>query len=277
MNSLDKIKTEHLDKNNFLPAILVFCKAMEFTEEDTKNRIINDAKMLIENEMFEGIVLKDKTTGEIIGLGTFLTLKKSGWIPHVGVEPSYQGKGLGKRIMIELLKLGAKKNFRSIELSASENGLPMYKKLGFREDYNASKVKLNSVRREKVIDLDILDSIPEWIFDYDKMNLGINRKKLLLANRHPKFNIIHKENEGYGIIYGEHLGPVVANSPEIASNIYYNAFQKGIKNTIIIESNIDLYSFLDYEREATATIMTYGEILRQKIENIYAMRGFALS
>lgn len=54
-------------------------------------------------------------------------------VHQVGVLPEYQGKGIGKLLMSHLVAYAKKKNCELMTLQASEAGLPIYVKMGFKK------------------------------------------------------------------------------------------------------------------------------------------------
>ena len=54
-------------------------------------------------------------------------------VHQVGVLPDYQGKGIGKLLMSHLVARAKEKNCELMTLQASEEGLPIYVKMGFKK------------------------------------------------------------------------------------------------------------------------------------------------
>ena len=121
-------------------------------EEDAKI-LVNKKKSLKEEKIFLGDILKEikkrksvslvaECEGKIVGLATIDLLKERQ--EHMGdfgisIIKGYRGIGLGKQMMIEVLKL-AKKELKPkpkiIRLSVFKNNIPaiaLYKKMGFKE------------------------------------------------------------------------------------------------------------------------------------------------
>ena len=56
-----------------------------------------------------------------------------GEVLNVYTLPEYRGKGLCTTLMQQLIEYGKKRGLGCIDLSATENGYPIYTKLGFKE------------------------------------------------------------------------------------------------------------------------------------------------
>lgn len=56
-----------------------------------------------------------------------------GEVFNVYTLPEYRGKGLCTKLMQHLIEYGKKRGLGCIDLSATENGYPIYTKLGFKE------------------------------------------------------------------------------------------------------------------------------------------------
>ena len=62
-----------------------------------------------------------------------------GEVLSVYTEPGYRGKGLCTRLMQILVEYGRQKGLGRIDLSATDEGYPVYAKLGFKEKENRYK------------------------------------------------------------------------------------------------------------------------------------------
>lgn len=56
-----------------------------------------------------------------------------GVVMNVFTEPVYRGQGICTKLLQNLIEYGKSRGLGRIELSATENGYPIYKKLGFTE------------------------------------------------------------------------------------------------------------------------------------------------
>ncbi len=78
--------------------------------------------------------VKDKS--QIVGLGRITEDGVMCMFYDIGVHPAYQGKGIGKKIMENLINQVKNKKYASIGLFAWEenpNNIPFYEKFGFEK------------------------------------------------------------------------------------------------------------------------------------------------
>lgn len=58
---------------------------------------------------------------------------RCGEVLNVYTEPQYRGKGICTELMKNLLKCGKERGLERVDLSATKEGYPIYKKVGFAE------------------------------------------------------------------------------------------------------------------------------------------------
>jgi GNAT superfamily N-acetyltransferase len=78
-----------------------------------------------------GYTLLAEDDGTLVGMGTILDYKRSGYIAHVGVDPALQGRGTGRRLMEGLLAESRRRRHKFVELQSTEAGYKLYLSLGF--------------------------------------------------------------------------------------------------------------------------------------------------
>ncbi|OLS26725.1 MAG: hypothetical protein HeimC3_08270 [Candidatus Heimdallarchaeota archaeon LC_3] len=268
----------YLNVNDYIPALKVFCKAMGFEEEEIQNDMISSVKMFYGHNNFIGIGIKKSTEKDYVGFGSLIPYKNTAWIPYVGIEPAIQKQGLGRLIMDQLIKIALKNNWETIELCASDAGISLYNNLGFTNDYKASIYKIVNCSENPSENLNVSNTFPEWIYSLDKEVLGTNRKNIFHIHKYNQLTIISKENEGYGIIYGKRIGPVIANYPELAKDIFKTAIKHGAETVVLVEKDnakTDFFSFMELELVISTRKMTYGKALLQDVKRIFGLRSLA--
>ena len=82
-----------------------------------ENRIVSVAYLLI-IEMPANLMLLNGIYGDVLNVYT---------------EPEYRGKGLATRLMNNLIEYGKKAGLGRIDLMATDDGYPIYKKVGFED------------------------------------------------------------------------------------------------------------------------------------------------
>ena len=104
----------------------------------------------------EGISYLINLDEEVAGMGALRNMNKSiGEITRMYIKPKFRGKGLGKKLLKQLLKKGGEFGFSTIYLNTApfmKNARQMYHAFGF-------------IEREEYPDSELPDSIkPFWLF-----------------------------------------------------------------------------------------------------------------
>lgn len=88
-------------------------------------------------------------SGEILGIGTALIFNTTGWLAHIIVAPEHQNRGIGTAIVQNRIStLQKTHNCWRVTLTATDQGYPVYKKAGFRDE---SKYVILNKPKEKLI------------------------------------------------------------------------------------------------------------------------------
>ena len=103
------------------------------------NKKASDLKVVFTNSMFRCFVCDD---GKLIGAGRALADGiDASYLCDIAVHPDYQGRGLGKEIVLRLRDLS--KNHRKIILYAAPGKDAFYLKLGFKRMLTAMAIFAN--------------------------------------------------------------------------------------------------------------------------------------
>jgi predicted N-acetyltransferase YhbS len=165
--------------------------------------------------------------GRVIGTIATLPYGPFTWISMVLVDPASRGKHVGTALLQCGLELaGADATAR---LDATPSGEAIYHKLGFASEYRLARWFLDVTppliaRRSSARPLAPAD----WpaIRELDQYAFGASRLGLLqrLADEAPEYaRVIPRGSNGQGYLFGrhghnrEHLGPLVADSPDTAA------------------------------------------------------------
>lgn len=102
----------------------------------------SDLKIAFSNSMFKVLVYD---SGRLIAVGRALADGRDcSYICDVAVHPSYQGLGLGKKVVTELVNLS--QEHKKIILYAAPGKEPFYRKLGFKRMATAMAIFRNQVQ-----------------------------------------------------------------------------------------------------------------------------------
>ncbi|BCU66781.1 hypothetical protein HS7_02180 [Sulfolobales archaeon HS-7] len=169
----------------------------------------------------------DESQG-IIATSCFIPYVNSSWIGNVGVSKNYQRRGYGRKLMIELLN---RIRTSVTGLDATEAGFPLYRELGFREVYNTVIYNISEVGEQEV---NVGDRLERWMLELDKEAFGDDRS-LLLQELVMSGGKVISLREGFGIIYQNVLGPLIATDEEIAERLIRGSVRLGTRTIITLE------------------------------------------
>ncbi|BFI74371.1 GNAT family N-acetyltransferase [Sulfurisphaera ohwakuensis] len=197
----------------------------------------------------------------IISTACYIPYYNLSWIGNVGVKPEYQRKGIGRRIMIELLN---DIKTRSIRLDATNAGYKLYRDLGFEEEYKTVVYDISQVRGEGKAK--ITEKLEDWMLKLDKMAFGDDRSKLLSRI---KGKIVYNEG-GFGIVYRNVIGPLIAvNELSAEELIRYAVSNLGVR--LIITVKEEFIKSLGGEKVYECVRMRKGDKINEDKELIYGI------
>ena len=121
------------------------------------------------------------------------------------------------------------------------------------------------------------EELPRWCLALDREAIGDDRSALLRAVLGDGGKVLMVENEGFGILHGRKIGPIIARSVDAAIAIVRRADSFGV-NRIYVPRHAELpEGFLVGLKEIPpswelrcCTRMIYGEPLKQNLELEYA-------
>jgi GNAT superfamily N-acetyltransferase len=198
------------------------------------NQTMNDWKLLLDNPVNVCIVAeKDK---RVAGTATALNHEnKVAWIGMVLVDKSLRGQGAGKMLLGEIIN--RVKHVESVKLDATPAGEPLYRKLGFVDEYKIFRMtcdalnygtkmvsgkELPEINQDNISEVLILD---RNIFGADR---GYLLRKLVIENPGKAFSI-KKGIQPEGYIFGRagsrfnYIGPLGALSQDSARHLISKA------------------------------------------------------
>lgn len=210
----------------------------------------------------DSINLVAELDGKIVGSVTAINYSnKVAWIGMMLVYKEYRGRGISKQLMLQAIDELKALGCESIKLDATPAGRPVYKKIGFIDEYeigritnpSATKIDVKSnVKVEAVSENDL-----EEIAELDKHVFGANRYGLLkyLFNDSPELAWLIRE-EGKIIAFslgrkGERftqIGPVFASNDEDIKTLIASAVNKIEGKAVVVDllsDKKDIKSWLD--------------------------------
>lgn len=105
-------------------------------------------------------------TGALLGIGTGICFGSTAWLAHIIVSGEHQRKGIGSRIVDRLVgHLRCERGCRTITLTATDQGYPVYAKAGFADDGMYALLERAGGRRFSPPARDNIRAIEEREFD----------------------------------------------------------------------------------------------------------------
>jgi len=172
---------------------------------------------------------QNKPTGHVFSV----RLGKTGWVALLIVNPKMRGKGAGTVLMQTVIDYLHKAGAETIRLEAVEKTVPLYKRLGFREEFDSLRFRRQRKPKEKPKprEENIFPMQREDIKNtakFDAQSFGTNRLRVLqsLYEDEPQQCFVAKEKQktwGYIMsrkIQDAHwIGPWVSKNPKTAEKL----------------------------------------------------------
>ncbi len=238
-------------------------------------------KALIESEIGKFLIAEEK--GEIIGIGGVFLFEKVSTFGYMAVLQEYRGMRIGTEIFRNLLEIANKMNCDTKILYASKLGEPIYKKFGFKKRFYGKMYQLPIQPQQLRIaykEVNILNTIPDWVLNLDKKAMGFDRTNYLNMRIKLGAKILIIENEGYGLLANKRLGPLIATNLEAASQIINRSIVLGTDHLIIAKHQyfpkriFELFNLTELENRACIK-MLLGKEIKIKLDLLYTIGTFA--
>ncbi len=258
--------------------------AVGLSEKAGWNQTGEDWRMLIDLAP-EGC-LAIEVDGELAATTTLLCYgRRLAWVGMVLTKVSCRGRGFARRLLKQALTQADQMRIETVKLDATDQGRPLYEKMGFRCDQSVERWSRpeSRVASGATVPID-LSSAEDWRVA-DSRAFGTNRSELLerLARRSqpPLFikgsYLLTRPGRRTG-----YLGPSVCDEPETARALVEHALQAAgsqrwcwdllPRNT----SAVAIAQGLGFTPARHLQRMVRGKELRAREEMIYAIAGFEL-
>ena len=163
---------------------------------------------------------------------------RAGWIGLLVVDPKERGKGIGKTLMQKAISYLQSLGTETINLEAVEEAVPLYRRLGFKEEFDSLRFRKKVDRRNRlnhvteaevraVTRLMQRDDV-ETVASFDSRYFGANRLRVLrsLYEDYPRLCFISEamgNPVGYIMVRkvreAHWIGPWVGEDAEIAERL----------------------------------------------------------
>ena len=220
---------------------------------------------------------------EILGIGTGISFNQTGWLAHIIVSKNHQRKGIGSIIVQDRIKYFTEScNCKTITLTATDQGHPVYKRLGFvEESMYVTMIRTTENTNDQKISDNIIKAKPEHYEEMLKLDFitsGENREDLLKPIFCNKY--VYLKNNNIQGFYLPNFGDsgVTAITEEAGIALLGEKIKKD-KWISFPEENIEAYNFLlnnGYKEINRFHRMIYGNSFKHNPHYCYSrIGGFA--
>jgi GNAT superfamily N-acetyltransferase len=185
-----------------------------------------------------------ESEGRVVGTaGAACYGRDLAWVCMVLVDPEHRGWGTGTRLMEEVL--ARLDGFGAVGLDATPAGRPVYARLGFVDGAPLARLQVRAgtaTPPDRARSLRAVDLGP--VLTWDREAFGADRSSMLrwaLAQAPEYAWIVAERGRVDGYCFGrhghhsEHIGAVVARSPEIAKALVAAALSGAAGRSVIVD------------------------------------------
>jgi GNAT superfamily N-acetyltransferase len=196
-----------------------------------------------------GCRVAETESGDVVGTVTTISYEERfSWIGMVLVHPSHRRKGIGTQLLREAMLL--LKNLPAIKLDATPTGREVYKRLGFKDEYEIVRMHRPPSPGRATITTTSVRPMSEKdlaeIYNLDRSVFGADRRFLLhqMLLRSTDYNFVIKNKAKVtGFCLGrpgfnfDHIGPIVAESVGDANMLLSAALSKASEKAVIVDAS----------------------------------------
>lgn len=188
--------------------------------------------------------------GKVRGTATTISFEnKFAWIGMVLVDPEYQSRGIGTKLLEKTIEHLDQRKMPTMKLDATPQGKPLYEKLGFETEYGIERWVLKRSSRAGTRTADpnraaLSTAQLESILAKDREVFGAHRISLLLSLREesPEFAMgFWDEGKLQGYTFGrrgsfaDQLGPWMAENSSAARRLLDEFLACSSRETLIVD------------------------------------------
>jgi GNAT superfamily N-acetyltransferase len=246
--------------------------ALELSIEAGWNQNADDWKMLL--ELAPDSCFAIDAEGTLAASTTLVCYgKKLAWIGMVLTTHKYRGRGFAHRLLEEALKQADQRQIESVKLDATDQGKPLYEKMGFRFEQAVERWARPGG------DAFLRNSESRW--QEDTESFGADRSQLLekLEERNPPLTISQSYLFTRPGRQAAYFGPSVCESQDVARSLAECALQSSAWYWDLLPNNVNAVALakdLGFAPQRRLSRMVRGKDLRGKEDTIYAIAGFEL-
>ena len=258
--------------------------ALELSEQAGWNQTDDDWRMLI--DLAPTGCLAIEVDGELAATTTLLCYgRRLAWIGMVLTKKCYRGRGFARRLMTEALSLADQKAIETVKLDATDQGRPLYEKMGFRIEQAVERWTRPGTGHATGTTVPIAERHAENWRMADNRAFGADRSELLerLARREQAPFVM---GGSYCLTrpgrHSHYLGPSVCDAPRIARAL----IERALSTAGDRDCSWDLFPAnaaaaaiardLAFTPTRRLQRMVRGKDLHANNDSIYAIAGFEL-
>ena len=172
----------------------------------------------------------------IVGVGSGIAYGPLGFVGNMIVGDNHRRRGIGSAILTSVIDFLSGRGADRLELYATQEGRPLYAAHGFESIGPSTRAHVPRGITVKADDIEVADAGPavlDELVAYDAPRFGGNRRALLgpmLEDAERPVIVARRDRQvvGYGWLRpdGERVGPLIADSPEIATALVREAFER---------------------------------------------------
>ena len=257
--------------------------ALELSAEAGWNQTAEDWRTLV--DLSPDGCLAIEVDGELASTTTLLCYgQRLAWIGMVLTRIRYRGRGFARRLLTQALRLADKMHIETVKLDATDQGQPLYEKLGFRCEQSVERwwrPGAATVVHERAGGHETCEK--DWRA-LDVRVFGADRTALLahLARRNPALTLGNSYLFRRPGRVSSYLGPCISEAPETARALMESALETpaiGGWSWDLLRENapaVALAHTLGFTPKRHLTRMVRGNNHSGNEQAIYAIAGFEL-
>ncbi len=232
-----------------MEGVRVFLRSFREESESVEEWLQGFVRMLVDAGLAHMLVAVGAGGGagsgrdrRVVGCGALIGFVRTAWIAFMGVEPDLQRRGIGGAILDELMRLARGRGYAMVRLDATDVGRGLYAGRGFVAEHPAGMYEIPAhcgPGPEGGPPVRLNEELPEWCLALDREAAGDDRSALLGAVLADGGKVLVVEGEGFGILHGRKVGPVIAKSVDAAVAIVRRGGSLGA-NRVYVTRRSDL-------------------------------------
>ncbi len=229
-NREDRVAIRTADETMLREGSRIFVLALGRDDPAAEDHLFAMSKLLADGGC--GHFIGASLGGRMVGYGALVTYEHLGWIAFMGTEPGMQGRGIGSAMLARLMDEARGRGISSLKLDATNAGIKLYAKHGFTEEYPGRRLEIPArcpPPGQPAPKVTLAADLPDWCLVMDRRAFGEDRSKLLKLILRDGGKLLLAGEDGFGVLHGRKLGPLVADGIEPALRILWRAGDLGAR------------------------------------------------